>query len=233
MPLYLCGTPIGHLKDLTFRVLEALKASDYILAEDTRVTQKLLHTYQIQKPLISVHLHNETKKTPQIIALLREGKHMALVSSAGLPLISDPGMYLVQHVIEENLPLTVLPSGTAFLVALLLSGCDTRRFVFEGFLPRTNKNRRRHLRKLQEEERTLIFYETPHRLLDTLKDMEEIWGDRYISVSREMTKQFEETKRGSIQEVRAYFSVRVPLGEFTIVVGERRTNTSSKRSNKA
>ena len=219
--LHIVPTPIGNLSDLTFRAVEVLKAADLILAEDTRTSAVLLHHYGIQRPLTPYHQHNEHKITPHLVTQLREGKNMALLTDAGTPGISDPAFFLVRACIEEGLEINCLPGATAFVPALVNSGLPINRFTFEGFLP-LKKGRHTLLTTLATEERTMVFYESPLRLVKTLEQFINYFGpDRPCSVSRELTKKFEENKRGSLQAVHDHFSSRVVKGEIVIVVGGR------------
>ncbi len=215
--VYIVPTPIGNLKDITFRAVEVLKTVDKILAEDTRTSGHLLKHYQISTPLQSFHAFNEHKKLSAIIADLQEGLDIALISDAGTPGISDPGFLLVREVVKENLEVEVLPGATALVPALLKSGFPTDRFVFEGFLPH-KKGRQTRLKKLQEEERTIVFYESPHRLLKMLEQFDEYFGEREVSVSRELTKLHEETKNGTAKELLDYFQEHKPRGEIVVVL---------------
>ena len=215
--LYICPTPIGNLKDITLRVIETLKEVDLIVAEDTRVTQKLLNHLEIKKHSISCHSRNEDKRVSLIAQYLEAGKNIALVSDSGCPCISDPGSLLIRSLINQNFEIVVLPGPTAFIPALIYSGFNTSSFVFEGFLSSTGKNRRRELRKLVNEERTIVFYASPHRLIDTLEDMLAILGNRKISISREITKMFEETWRGNVEDAIIKYKEGKILGEFVIV----------------
>jgi 16S rRNA (cytidine1402-2'-O)-methyltransferase len=200
--LYLVSTPIGNLKDITLRAIEVLKDVELILCEDTRHAQKLLNEYQITTPRDSFHDHNKEKKTPKIIRLLREGKNIALISDAGTPGISDPGFYLVREAIKNCIPIIPIPGPTAFVPALVISGLPTDRFVFEGFLPRKKGKRRKRLEELRQENRTIILYESPYRLKDTLRELFEVLGeDRQICLVRELTKIHEEAIRGKLSEI--------------------------------
>ncbi len=221
--LYLVPTPIGNLKDITLRALEVLKEVDMILAEDTRTTSHLLNHYQVSKPLSPYHQHNEHKIVEHLIGQLAAGKTMALVTDAGTPGISDPAFLLVRACIQNNIAVQSLPGATAFVPALVNSGLPTHRFCFEGFLPQ-KKGRHSLLEKLKTEDRTLIFYESPMRLVKTLNDFATYFGeDRPCSVSRELTKLFEETQRGTLKEVAEYFINKTVKGEIVIVVaGEGR-----------
>ncbi|WP_424141319.1 16S rRNA (cytidine(1402)-2'-O)-methyltransferase [Sporosalibacterium faouarense] len=216
--LFICPTPIGNLDDITIRTLNTLKEADLIAAEDTRHTIKLLNHFDIKKPLTSYHEHNIKEKGPVIIDKILKGKNVALVSDAGMPAISDPGEDLVKLAVESNIDIIALPGATASILALVLSGLSTDKFVFEGFLPAKSKDRKESLEKLKTEERTLIFYESPHRLLALLKDMFIALGDRNIAVARELTKKYEEVYRGSIQSAIEKFDSEGPRGEFVIVV---------------
>lgn len=217
--LYLCPTPIGNLQDITLRTLKVLKNVDYIAAEDTRVTVKLLNHYNIKKALISYHEHNKQKKGPEIISLLINGKNIALVTDAGTPGISDPGQDLVQQSIKKRIKIVPLPGATAFVCALIASGLSTEQFVFEGFLPRKSKDRRERLSKLKNEERTIVFYEAPHRILKTLKHIKRFLGNRNIVIAREMTKLHEEFFRGKTDDAILHYTENKPRGEMVIIVG--------------
>lgn len=216
--LYICPTPIGNLEDITFRTLKTLKKVDLIAAEDTRRTIKLLNYYEIKKPLTSYHEHNEREKGAILIKKLEEGLDIGLVSDAGMPGISDPGQYLISKVIERNIDLIVLPGGTAAISALILSGLSTEKFVFEGFLPSKKKDRRKALENIKYEERTIILYESPYRVLDLLKDIKDIMGNRKVSISREITKVYEETIRGTIEEIIKKIKEEKPKGEFVLIL---------------
>jgi len=216
--LYLVPTPIGNLKDITLRALETLKEADFIAAEDTRQTLKLLNHFEIKKSLISYHKFNEQIKSDKIIELLMEGKNIALVSDAGTPGISDPGSVIVQKCIEQMIDFEVLPGATAITTALVYSGLDTTKFLFRGFLPRENKERKVITDELLQSQETLIFYEAPHRLMDTLEFLLEAFGDRKIAICRELTKLYEEIYRGSISEALQHFEEKKPRGEFVLVL---------------
>lgn len=219
--LYLVPTPIGNLKDITLRALEVLKDVDVILAEDTRTTSHLLNHYQISKPLSPYHQHNEHKIVQHLVHQLLEGKKMAVVTDAGTPGISDPAFLLVRECIKAGVKVECLPGATAFVPALVNSGIPTNRFVFEGFLP-LKKGRQTLLKQLADEERTMIFYESPMRLVKTLEELASYFGaERQCSVSRELTKLFEENKKGTLQELAAYFSEKAVKGEIVIVVAGR------------
>lgn len=219
--LYICPTPIGNLEDITLRALRILQEVDLVLAEDTRHTGQLLHHFQISRPLESLHEHNEKGKTVRILDLLKQGKMIALVSDAGMPGISDPGAFLIREVIEAGLPLQVLPGANAALVGFLQSGFASQHFLFYGFLPRRRKDRIQALEDLKDLTYPIIFYEAPHRLREMLVDLLTTLGDRTISISRELTKRFEDTRRGSIRELIADFSEERPRGEFVVTVNGR------------
>ncbi len=216
--LYLVPTPIGNLGDITLRALDVLKDVDLILAEDTRNSSHLLTHYGIQKPLTPYHQHNEHKILQHLTQQLQGGKKMAVITDAGTPGISDPAFLLVRECIKLNIRVECLPGATAFVPALVNSGIPSNRFVFEGFLP-VKKGRQTILKQLAEEERTMVFYESPQRLVKTLEDfMEYFGGERICSVSRELTKLYEENQRGTLAAVHAYFSDKVVKGEIVIVV---------------
>jgi 16S rRNA (cytidine1402-2'-O)-methyltransferase len=216
--LFLVPTPIGNLKDITLRALEVLKDVDVILAEDTRTSSHLLNHYSISKPLTPYHQHNEHKVLQHLVAQLQEGKKMALVTDAGTPGISDPAFLLVRECIKAGIKVESLPGATAFVPALVNSGIPGNRFCFEGFLP-LKKGRQTLLKQLAEEERTLVFYESPQRLVKTLEEFIGYFGeDRLCSVSRELTKMFEENKRGTLKEVCEHFKEKSVKGEIVIVV---------------
>lgn len=215
--LFICPTPIGNLEDITLRTLNILKKVDIIAAEDTRHTIKLLNHYDIKVPLTSYYEHNKVEKGPYIIERLKRGENVALVSDAGMPGISDPGEELIGLAIGEGIEVVALPGATASIIALVLSGLSTDKFVFEGFLPSNGRERVEELKKIKYENRTIILYESPHRLIDTLKDMFNILGNRNISISRELTKIHEETFRGTVEEGIEYFKDN-RRGEFVIVV---------------
>ena len=216
--LYLVPTPLGNLKDMTFRSVEVLQMVDVILCEDTRTSSKLLQHYQIQKPLSPYHQHNEHKIVGHLIDQLKAGKTFALITDAGTPGISDPAFLLVRDCIKEGIKVECLPGATAFVPALVNSGIPTNRFVFEGFLP-LKKGRQTLLKQLAVEPRTIILYESPMRLVKTLKELATYFGpDRLASVSRELTKMFEENKQGSLQDLAVYFESKTVKGEIVIVV---------------
>jgi len=216
--LFLVPTPIGNLEDITLRAINVLKSVDVILAEDTRTSGHLLKHLGITKPLQSYHIHNEHQTVQKIIARLLKGESMALVSDAGTPAVSDPGFLLVRECLKNNIVIECLPGPTAFVPALVNSGLPSDRFTFEGFLPH-KKGRQTRLNELKEEQRTMVFYESPHRLLKTLEQFREVFGpDRQASVSRELTKIYEETIRGTLPEIIAYFAEKSIKGEIVIVV---------------
>ena len=217
--LILVPTPIGNLDDITLRAIHVLKEADVILAEDTRTTSNLLRHFSIDKKATAYHQHNEHGATPKIVEILLSGQTIALVSDAGTPGISDAGFLLVRTCVEKNISVEGLPGATAFVPALVVSGLPCDRFCFEGFLPH-KKGRATRLGELKDETRTMIFYESPHRLIKTLEQFCEVFGaERKASVSRELTKVFEETIRGSLAEVLGYFKSKTLKGEFVIVVG--------------
>jgi 16S rRNA (cytidine1402-2'-O)-methyltransferase len=220
--LYLVPTPIGNLEDITLRALRILKEVDAILAEDTRQSIKLLKHYEIEKTLISYHMHNEHRELPKFIRMLEDGKSLALVSDAGTPAISDPGFLIVRECLRNNIGVECLPGATAFVPALVKSGLPSDSFCFEGFLPE-KKGRQTMLKKLSEEERTIILYESPHRLLKTLEQLKEFFGeDRQASVSRELTKLFEETVNGTVVELIAHFQLKPVKGEIVMVIAGKK-----------
>jgi 16S rRNA (cytidine1402-2'-O)-methyltransferase len=216
--LYLVPTPIGNLEDMTFRAIRILKEADIILAEDTRTSAPMLKHFGIDKKAYSHHQHNEHKATSEIIKFLEQGKNVALISDAGTPAISDPGFFLVRETLKNGLEVNCLPGATAFVPALVNSGLPSDQFVFEGFLP-VKKGRQTRLKLLANEERTMIFYESPHRLLKTLEEFALFLGeDRQASVSRELTKIYEETVRGSLLEIKSHFENNILKGEIVICV---------------
>lgn len=215
--LYLVPTPIGNLGDMTFRAVEVLKGVDLILAEDTRTSGFLLKHYEISTQAHSFHAHNEHKKTDEIIEKLKSGTSIAQISDAGTPGISDPGFLLVRAALAADVPVESLPGATAFVPAIVNSGFPCDRFVFEGFLPH-KKGRQTRIELLKDEKKTSVFYESPHRLIKTLEQFKEILGERNVSVSRELTKKFEETVTGSLEEVLDYFKSKTIKGEFVLVL---------------
>ena len=225
--LYLVGTPIGNLKDITSRALQILKEVDLIAAEDTRHTRKLLSHYDIHTSLTSFFEHNELRKTSYLIRRLKQGDKIALVSKAGMPGISDPGYYLIREAIKEDISLVPVPGPTALILALIASGFPTHSFVFEGFLGRNKEKRAQKLRKLRQEERTIVIYVSPHRIKKVLAEIEQILGDRRIAVVREITKKFEETIRDRVGKVIKIFEEKKPRGEFTLVIEGREKDECS------
>lgn len=217
--LYLCATPIGNLEDITLRVLRVLQEADVIYCEDTRNTLKLLRHFEIAKPLQSYHDHSPEARAQKIADDVRAGRQVALVSDAGMPVISDPGFDLVNLFRRENLPYTVLPGASASLTALVLSGITADRFLFEGFLPRKKKDLEARLALLDKERATAIIYESPHRLSATLDVFAKRWPERECAAVREITKRFEETVRGTTVSVRDHFNANAPRGEFVLILG--------------
>jgi 16S rRNA (cytidine1402-2'-O)-methyltransferase len=216
--LYLVPTPIGNLEDITLRALRVLKEVDAILAEDTRQSIKLLKHYTIEKQLIPYHMHNEHRELARFIDMLHSGKTLALVSDAGTPAISDPGFLLVRECLKENIQVECLPGATAFVPALVKSGLPASSFCFEGFLP-DKKGRQTKIKELSKERRTIILYESPHRLVKCLYQLKEFFGaDRRVSVSRELTKMFEETVNGTIEELINHYEAKPPKGEIVMVI---------------
>ena len=216
--LYVVSTPIGNLSDITLRAIETLKQVDLIAAEDTRHSGILLKNYSITTPLTSYHDFNKQKKGPELIQQILSGSSVALVSDAGTPGISDPSYLLIKLAIENQIQIVPIPGPAAFISALVVSGLPTDKFSFEGFLPNKPQKRRRRLEELAQEKRTLIFYESPYRLLKFLEEVRQILGDRRICVARELTKKFEEIKRGAVSEVLGYFQQGKVKGELIIVV---------------
>ena len=225
--LYLCATPIGNLEDMTFRAVRILGEVDFIAAEDTRHTRKLLTHFDLHTALISYHEHNKFERGPELIQLLLEGKNIAVVSDAGLPGIADPGSHLAELAIAEKITVTPLPGANAALSGLICSGLDTTRFLFVGFLPKTTKKRREVLAGIVEDKATLLFYESPHRLKDTLKELVDTFGDRKAVACRELTKKFEEFVRGTLVSLQEYFQQHQPRGEFTLII-EGNTNVNEE-----
>ncbi|MDC1362700.1 16S rRNA (cytidine(1402)-2'-O)-methyltransferase [Flavobacteriaceae bacterium] len=220
--LYLVPTPIGNLKDITFRAIEVLQEVDLILAEDTRTSGKLLKHFEITTQMHSHHMHNEHKTTAAIVARIKSGQSVALISDAGTPAISDPGFLLTRACVEAGIEVDCLPGATAFVPALVNNGLPNDKFVFEGFLP-PKKGRQTRLKLLAQETRTIIFYESPHKLLKTLAQIIEYFGeDRPVSVSREISKLHEQTIRGTAQEVLSVFEAKAPKGEIVLIVGAKK-----------
>lgn len=216
--LYICPTPIGNIQDITIRTLEIFKNVDLIAAEDTRRTIKLLNHYQIQKPLTSYHEHNKESKGNYLIEKLLQGENIAQVSDAGMPGISDPGEDLIKKAHQLGIKVEVLPGASAFLIALINSGLDTHKFVFEGFLPRSKKERRKELESVKYEPKTMIFYEAPHRIKEVLEDMFKILSNRKITIAKELTKIHETFLRMNISEAISYFQENDPKGEYVIIL---------------
>lgn len=220
--LYVVPTPIGNLEDMTFRAIKVLKEADYILAEDTRNSGKLLKHFEVNTPMMSHHMHNEHKTVENLVRRMQTGETFALISDAGTPAISDPGFLLTRACIENNIEVDCLPGATAFVPALVNSGLPNDKFVFEGFLPDKKGRQTRYL-QIAEETRTLIIYVSPHKLVKTLAEFQTYFGgDRVISVSRELSKLHEETVRGSVEEVLKHFEEKPPKGEIVVVVAGKK-----------
>ena len=215
--LYIVATPIGNLGDITFRAIEILKQVDLIACEDTRRTKQLLSRHDVLTPLTSYFEHNKLKKAKYLISLLQNGKAIALVSDAGTPGISDPGYRIIKDAIDNNIEVVAIPGANAAITALVLSGMPTDRFIFEGFLPNKKTARKKKLSELITEKRTIVVYESPHRVLATLKDMQEIFGNIRVACVREATKKFEETKRDLLDVLISHFEITAPRGEFVLV----------------
>ncbi|MDD3260557.1 MAG: 16S rRNA (cytidine(1402)-2'-O)-methyltransferase [Oscillospiraceae bacterium] len=216
--LYVVGTPIGNLGDLSPRAAEILGSVDFVAAEDTRVTRKLLTHFGIKKPLISYFEHNKWQRGDIILDRIEAGENCALVSDAGMPAISDPGELLVRQAAQRGVPVAAVPGPSAVVTALAVSGLPTGRFTFEGFLSVSKKSRREHLEEVKHEQRTMVFYEAPHKLLTTLQDMLATWGDRELALVRELTKVHEEVRRTTLSEAVAYYTENPPRGEFVLVI---------------
>lgn len=216
--LYVCATPIGNMEDITLRVLRVLKEADVIAAEDTRRTLRLLNHYEIKTPLTSYHEHNKQTKGAFLLERLKNGENIALVSDAGMPGISDPGEDLIRLCNENGIPVTVCPGATAGVTALVLSGLPAGRYVFEGFLPRGKKEKAEVLSSIKDEQRTTVFYEAPHRLLETLASLQCALGERNVATVREITKKFEQVNRGSFESLISHFTQNAPKGEFVIII---------------
>jgi 16S rRNA (cytidine1402-2'-O)-methyltransferase len=217
--LYLVATPIGNLEDITLRAIRILKGADQIACEDTRHTQKLLNHYNIQKPLVSYHEHNEMTRAPELVLAMEQGAQIALVSDAGMPLVSDPGYRLVTLALRHHLPVVPIPGPSALLAALSASGLPNEEFLFAGFLPARTGERRRALERLRIEDRTIILYEAPHRIEETLADARDVLGDRPACLAREVTKLHEEFRRGTLSELTASLSEKPARGEITLLIG--------------
>lgn len=216
MKLYLVPTPIGNLADMTYRAVNILNEVDLILAEDTRTSGKLLQHYDIKTPMLSYHMHNEHKIVENVVNRIKNGESMALITDAGSPGISDPGFLITRKMLEQGLDVVALPGATAFVPALVVSGLPCDKFVFEGFLP-VKKGRQKRLEFLKDEKRTIVFYESPHKLIKTLADFKIHYGGQsQVSISREITKMFEEHFRGTIEEAVLHFELKKPKGEFVV-----------------
>jgi len=221
--LYVIATPIGNLGDITFRAIETLKSVDLIAAEDTRHSKNLLTHYNVSTPLISYFEHNKFKRIPYLISHLNKGNHLGLISDAGTPGISDPAYKLIRQAIKDNITIISIPGASAFLTGLTASGLPTDRFIFEGFLP-PKKGRKGRIAQVQNNNATLIYYESPKRLVRTLNNLFEVLGDRPAVVSRELTKKYEEIKRGTISELTTYFNGQTLRGEYIILIGKNDQN---------
>jgi len=226
--LYIVSTPIGNLKDITLRAIEILKQVDLIACEDTRHTKILASHYDIKTPLTSYFEHNKVRKSKHLVSALKEGKDIALVSDAGTPGVSDPGYRFIKDAIDSGIAVTIAPGANALISALVLSGLPTDRFIFEGFLPAKSAARKKRLEFFKGEKRTIIFYESPHRTLASLEDMKAVFGDAHIVCARELTKKFEEIKRGTPAELIEYFSRKKPKGEFIILINPKMKSAHSK-----
>ncbi len=216
--LYIVSTPIGNLKDITLRAIEVLKSVDLIACEDTRHSRILLEHYGIKTPTTSYFQHNRFTKAKYLLEKLKSGSDIALISDAGMPGILDPGQHIINLAIQSNIPITVIPGATAFICALALSGKPTHKFIFEGFLPKKSAARRRRLEELKNLNYTVIFYESRHRILTTLEDVQAVFGDIAIVVARELTKKFEEVLRSRISQIHEHFSKGKPRGEFVVII---------------
>jgi len=224
--LYIVSTPIGNLKDITYRAVETLKSVDLIAAEDTRHTRILTNNYHVDTPLTSYFEHNKFKKGDYIIKLLKEGKDVALVTDAGTPGISDPGYHLIKLAKEHDIPLTVVPGPAALIAALSLSGLPSHNFIFEGFLPVKTTARCKKLQQFREKEKTVIFYESPHRLIKTLEDIQKVLDNPHVVCARELTKKFEEIREGPADQLRQYFVKHKPRGEFVLLLDRKRVSSN-------
>jgi len=216
--LYVTGTPIGNLNDFSPRAVETLRSVDFIAAEDTRVTLKLLNHFDIKKPMVSYHEHNLRERGEVIINRILLGENCAIVSDAGMPCVSDPGEDLVRLAAEKGVPTVVIPGPSAVISALCVSGLKTSRFAFEGFLSTSKQNRKTHLESVKDDPHTLIFYEAPHKLLNTLKDMEKTFGNRRIAIARELTKIHEEVIRTTLKDAISLYEEKTPKGEFVLII---------------
>ena len=231
--LFLCATPIGNLEDITYRVLRTLKEVDLIAAEDTRNSMKLLNHFDIHTPMTSYHEYNKIEKAYQLVDQLRQGKNIALITDAGTPGISDPGEDLVRIALEEGLHVTSLPGAAACITALTMSGQPTRRFAFEAFLPREKKERAKILEELKTETRTIILYEAPHHLIETLQELREALGNRSISLCRELTKKYEDVEKTTLDDVLSYYKDHEPRGEYVLVVSGKDRKELEEQAQKA
>ena len=220
--LYLCATPIGNLEDITYRVLRTLKEVDLIAAEDTRNSIRLLNHFEIKTPMTSYHEYNKIEKAYQLVAKMREGKNIALITDAGTPGISDPGEDIVRICYEEGIPVTSLPGAAACIIALTMSGLPTRRFAFEAFLPKDKKEHQAVLEELKTETRTIIIYEAPHHLVRTLQELSDtLGGDRRLTICRELTKRHEEKLQMTLADSLSYYEVNEPRGEYVLIIAGR------------
>ena len=231
--LYLCATPIGNLEDITFRVLRTLKEVDLIAAEDTRNSIKLLNHFEIKTPMTSYHEYNKIEKAYKLVEKLQEGKNIALITDAGTPGISDPGEELVRICYENGIEVTSLPGPAACITALTISGLPTRRFAFEAFLPRDKKERARVLEELAQESRTMIVYEAPHHLLKTLKELYEVLGNRELTVSKELTKRYENATKTTFKDVIRFYEDNEPKGEYVLVISGKTFETKEQEAREA
>jgi len=227
--LYIVSTPIGNLKDISIRAIETLKNVDLIAAEDTRHTRILTKAYDIKTPLTSYFEYNKIQKAETLIQHLKNGKDIALVSDAGTPGISDPGYHLINLAREKNIPTTVVPGPCALIAALTISGSPSHNFIFEGFLPVKSGARKKKLETLKAEKRTVIFYESPHRLIKSLKDIDEVLDNPWIVCARELTKKFEEVQKGPTRQLLAHFTHTKPRGEFVIIIGAATVKSGSSQ----
>lgn len=228
--LYLVATPIGNLRDMSFRAIDTLQSVDYIAAEDTRHTKQLLNHFEIKKPMESYHEHNKKEKGKKLLEDLQAGKEIALVTDAGTPAISDPGEDLVRLCLDHGIEVTAIPGPAALITGLILSGKDTRRFCFEGFLPVQKKERKERLAYLKEETRTIIFYEAPHKLKQTLTDLYKSFGARSITITRELTKKFEEIRVVTLEEAVNFYELNDPRGEYVLILeGESKEKLEADR----
>jgi len=216
--LYIVSTPIGNLGDISYRAVEILKSVKLIAAEDTRITRRLMDHYAVDTPMLPYHDHNKEQVTPKFLKRLEDGEIIALVTDAGTPMVSDPGFYLVRAAIKAGIEICPIPGASALLAAVVAAGLPTDRFSFEGFLPR-KKGRQTRLKELSEDKRTIVIYESPHRLARTIRDLYEAMGDRPVTVAREITKKYEEFLRGTLSEIREQLGARTVKGEIVIIVG--------------